>query len=162
MSSIHRVFSTDLQTIKDTPTPELEDSVTVARRIAMQQQHQTSFLILFKERARQCTDGFDKWRMDKTNNPLFEQTARQRLAGIAINIYQEVTGEVVSSDTRHQLIKWAEDNKVIIINHVVGMQLWHRMVNNTPAETQLQVFSGGRQALMFSFKIPGAKHPYLI
>ncbi|QZA70809.1 hypothetical protein AH06_25 [Erwinia phage AH06] len=140
-----------------------EDSVAASRRIAMALAHQQDFLLLFKDRAKECTDGFDKWRMIETNNPFFEQTARQRLVGTAVEIYQSVSGEEVSEATKRELITWAETNKIIIINHVVGMQLFHRITNKTPADTLLE-FTGGRrpgmESIMFSFKIPGAKHPY--
>lgn len=142
-----------------------ETSTERARRIAMSLQHQLEFQKLFKARAKECTDGFDKWRLQRTENPFFQQTARQKLVGIAIEIYQKLSGNEVESETRSQLIKWAEDNQVIVINHVVGLQLYQRMVGDLTADTQLMITTShhhGVENIAFSFKLPGAKHPYLI
>lgn len=156
--SVGMEFTTDIVKLE-------ESSVEHARRIAMSLQHQKEFQKLFKARAKECTDGFDKWRMRQTENPFFQQTARQKLVGIAIEIYQKLSGEEVGKETRSELIKWAEDNSVIVINHVVGLQLYQRIVNDLTADTQLMITTShhsGIEDVRFSFKLPGAKHPYLI
>lgn len=142
-----------------------ETSTEYLRRMAMPLQHQQEFQKLFKARAKECTDGFDKWRLQRTENEFFQQTARQRLVGIAIEIYQKLSGKIVGKETRGELIKWAEDNKVIVINHVVGLQLYQRLVGDLPADAQLMILTNrhaGVDDIAFSFKLPGAKHPYLI
>jgi hypothetical protein len=142
-----------------------ETSTEYSRRIAMSLQHQQEFQKLFKARAKECTDGFDKWRLQRTENPFFQQTARQKLVGIAIEIYQKLSGDEVGKETRSELIKWAETNEIIVINHVVGLQLYQRLVNDLSADAQLMITTShhkGVDDVAFSFKLPGAKHPYLI
>lgn len=156
--SVGMDFSTDIVKAE-------ESSTECARRIAMSLQHQLEFQKLFKARAKECTDGFDKWRLQRTENPFFQQTARQKLVGIAIEIYQKLSKKEVGKETRSQLIKWAEDNEVIMINHVVGLQLYQRMVNDLNADTQLMITTSHHQGvndIAFSFKLPGAKRYYLI
>jgi len=151
-------FSTDIVKAK-------ESSTEIARRMAMSLQHQQEFQKLFKARAKECTDGFDKWRLQQTENPFFQQTARQKLVGIAIDIYQKLSKEEVGPETRSELIKWAEDNEVIMINHVVGLQLYKRIVGELSADTQLMITTShhhGIDDVAFSFKLPGAKRSYLI
>lgn len=156
--SVGMDFSTDIVKAE-------ENSTAIARRMAMSLQHQQEFQKLFKARAKECTDGFDKWRLQHTENPFFQQTARQRLVGIAVEIYQKLSKEEVSKETRSELIKWAEDNQVIMINHVVGLQLYKRIVGELSADTQLMITTSHHQGVddvAFSFKLPGAKRYYLI
>lgn len=142
-----------------------ENSTEIARRMAMSLQHQQEFQKLFKARAKECTDGFDKWRLQQTENPFFHQTARQKLVGIAIEIYQKLSNEEVSKETRSELIKWAETNQVVMINHVVGLQLYKRIVGDLSADTQLMITTSHLQGIddvTFAFRLPSARRHYPI